>query len=50
MGWATGVRFTVGARNISLHHSVQTDAGAHQTSYQMDIGIFPGDKVAGEWS
>jgi hypothetical protein len=42
------VRFPAGAGNFSLYHRVQTDSGAHPTSYPMDTrGSFPGDKAAG---
>jgi hypothetical protein len=41
----------VGARNISLHHRVQTGSGAHLAPYPMDArGSFPRIKVAGMWS
>jgi hypothetical protein len=45
-GW--GVRVPAGARNLSLLHRVQTDSGAHPTSYPMGRGCsFPGGKAAG---
>jgi hypothetical protein len=46
-GWS-GVRVQVGAGNFSPHHRIQTDSGAHPTSYPMGTrGSFPGGKVAG---
>jgi hypothetical protein len=45
MGWTAGVQFPVGARDFSLLHSVQTNAGAHPASYPMRIGtVSPGIK------
>jgi hypothetical protein len=42
------VRFTAGARNFSLHHSVQNVSGAHPTSYpQRTRGSFPRGKATG---
>jgi hypothetical protein len=41
-----GVRFAVGAGNISLHHRVQTGSGAHPASYPTGTGgCFPGGKA-----
>jgi hypothetical protein len=41
-------RFPAGAGNISLHHRVQNDSGAHAPSYPMGTrGSFPGSKEAG---
>jgi hypothetical protein len=46
--WGSRVRFPTGAGNFSLHHCVQTDSGAHPTSYPMGTrGSFPGGKAAG---
>jgi hypothetical protein len=43
------VRFPAEAGNSSLHHRVQTGAGANSASYPMDTGKgqFPGSKAAG---
>jgi hypothetical protein len=42
------VRFPAGARNFSLHHSVQNCSGAHPASYPMGTGdFFPGGKASG---
>jgi hypothetical protein len=39
------VRFSAGARNISLHYRVQTGSGAHPASYPVGTrGSFPGLK------
>jgi hypothetical protein len=38
--WKIGVRFSVGARNFSLLHLVQTGSGAHPVSYPMGSGFF----------
>jgi hypothetical protein len=39
------VRFSEGAGNFSLHHSVQNASGAHPASYPMGTrGSFPGVK------
>jgi hypothetical protein len=47
-GWTAGVRFSVGARDFSLLHSVETASGAHPASYLMGTGgLFPWDKAAG---
>jgi len=47
MGWTTTARFPTGARNLSLHHHVQTVSGAHPISYPKGTeGFFPGRKVA----
>jgi hypothetical protein len=37
-GWTSGVRFSAGARMVSLLHRVQADSRAHPDSYSMDIG------------
>jgi hypothetical protein len=47
--WAgrLGLRVLVGAGNFSLHHRVQTGAGAHPASYPMGtMSYFPEDKAA----
>jgi hypothetical protein len=42
------VRCPAEAGNLSLHHRVQNDSGAHPASYPMDIrGSFPGVKQPG---
>jgi hypothetical protein len=47
MGWVTGVRFSAGARDLSLLHSVQTGSGAHPISYPTaTLGILPSSKEA----
>jgi hypothetical protein len=47
----SGVRVSVGARNLSPHHHVQTGSGAHPASYSMGTrDSFPGSKAAGAWS
>jgi hypothetical protein len=38
------------ARDFSSFHSVQIGFEAHQTSYPMRLGAFPGAKVAGAWN
>jgi hypothetical protein len=44
-GRGTEVRFSAGARDVSLLSSVQTGSGAHPASYPMDTGgSFPGVK------
>jgi hypothetical protein len=40
MGWKAGARFSAGARDLSLLHSVQTGSSAHPTSYPMGLGGF----------
>jgi len=50
VGWS-GVRFSAGAGNFSLHRRVQTGSGAYLASYPMgNRGCFPGGKAAGAWS
>jgi hypothetical protein len=47
----SGIRFSAGAGNFSLHHCVQNGSGAHPASYPMGTGgSFPGGKAAGAWS
>jgi hypothetical protein len=42
-----GVRFPTESGNFSLHHRVQTGAGAHPACYTMGTGCsFSGDKAA----
>jgi hypothetical protein len=36
--WTTGVQVPIGARTLSLFHSVQTGSGAHPASYSMGTG------------
>jgi hypothetical protein len=44
------VQFLAGASHFSLHWIIQTDAGAHPTSYSLGIGAsFAGCKVVGVW-
>jgi hypothetical protein len=44
----SGVRFSVGAGNFSLHYHIQNGSGAHPASYPMGTrGSFPGGKAAG---
>jgi hypothetical protein len=44
----SGVRFSAGTGNFSLHHRVQNDSGAHPASYPMGTGgSFPGGKAVG---
>jgi hypothetical protein len=46
--WTTGVRFPTVVRDFSLLDSVQTDFGAHPSSYPMGTGgFFPGVKRPG---
>jgi hypothetical protein len=46
--WGSGVRFPVGAGNLSLHHCVQNCSGAHRASCPMGTrGSFPGVKRPG---
>jgi hypothetical protein len=48
MGWTAGVRFSAGAKELSLLHSIQTGSGAHPASYPMGTGgFFPGLKQPG---
>jgi hypothetical protein len=45
------VRFSAGAGNFSLHHSVQNGSGSHPASYPMGTrGSFSAGKAAGAWS
>jgi hypothetical protein len=37
-GWGARVRFPKEARDFCLHHSVQTDSGAHPVFYTMGTG------------
>jgi hypothetical protein len=47
-GWTARVRFTAEERDVSFLHSVQTGAGAHSASHEMDAGGFsPGVKQLG---
>jgi hypothetical protein len=49
-GWS-GVRFSAGAGNFSLHHRVQTGSGTHPAYYIMGTrGSFPAGKAAGAWN
>jgi hypothetical protein len=42
------VRFRVAAKYFSFLHNVQTDSGAHRTTYKLGTGgCFPGGNVAG---
>jgi len=44
----SGVRIPVGAKNVSLHHNVQTGSGIHPTSFAVSVvGSFPGGIAAG---
>jgi hypothetical protein len=44
----SGVRFSAGAGNFSLHRRVQNGSAAHPASYPMGTrGSFPGGKAAG---
>jgi hypothetical protein len=43
----SGVRFSAGAGNFSLHHRIQNGSGAHPASYPMGTRVsFPGGKAA----
>jgi hypothetical protein len=42
-GWTAGVRFSAGARDFSLFHSVQADFGAYSASYPMGMRALPSD-------
>jgi hypothetical protein len=46
--YSDGVRFMVGAKNLSLLHSVQTSSEAHPASYRMTTGGKP--TVAWTWT
>jgi hypothetical protein len=42
------VRFPAAAGNVSLHHRIKNDSGAHPASYPIGTrGSFPRDKAAG---
>jgi hypothetical protein len=46
--WDSRVQFPAGARNFSLHHSVQTGSGAHPAFCPVGTeGSFPGVKQLG---
>jgi hypothetical protein len=46
-----GVRVPEGAKNFSLHRTVQTDSGALPASYTEGTrGSFPGIKAPGAWN
>jgi hypothetical protein len=47
----SGVRFTTGDGNFSLHHRIRNDSGTHRASCLMGTrGSFPGGKAAEAWS
>jgi hypothetical protein len=46
-GWGIGGLYPIGKGNCTFLHNIQTDSGAHTTSYLMDaLGCFPGGKAA----
>jgi len=48
MGWTTGDRFLIGAKDFSVCHHIQTSSGVHPASYPVGTGgSFSGGVVAG---
>ena len=46
----SGVKTSVGARNLFFSITVQTDPGVHKASSTTGNGLFPEGKAAGAWS